>query len=280
MRHIATATAILTLAFSNIACDNGEGSGGARPPAKPAAAAPAAAPAAPAAAAAPASAPAAAKPAGDEQSRYTAAKIEGGCAVPGAENIKAAADAVRGAYEKQGFNQLSFSKAEETYKDNAEVKAAVDAGLAKCPAKAEGKAEAKAKGGGKAIPKWAVPAAGTKGSAGATAKPAKPAAKPKLGAHAGNWAGNFTSSNVRGTLKLAAGPSGKVVGEVTPAGGQAFGVGGMVKAGKVALEATKPGGDTINLLGNLDAKKNVIEGSWRGKIAGQSAHGSWRATKK
>jgi len=54
----------------------------------------------------------------------------------------------------------------------------------------------------------------------------------------------------------------------------------MVKAGKVALEATKPGGDTINLLGNLDAKKNVIEGSWRGKIAGQSAHGSWRATKK
>ncbi len=283
MKRGCTVVFALAVVLAAGACDKLSGLGKeAAEPAKPAPAAPAA-PAAAKPAPAEAAKPAAA-PAGDEKARFIDAFVEAACAVQKAEDMTKMVDLTRQAYEKHGFNQLSYASARDKYINLPDVKKATEERIRQCAAAGDKPAEAKAP-----IPAWATPPAtavaeGAKAEEGEEAKegeekkeeaPAK-AASP----YAGTWTGNFTGGDGAGTLKIYVKADGSYKGNVIGKKPKAFTLGfsGKLTSGTIVMKAKTGGPDNMTLSGKL--AKGVGKGAWRGMISKKAHKGTWRAAKK
>ena len=227
-----------------------------------------------------------AKPAAgdDEKQRFVVAFVAAACAVQQAEDMTKMVDLTRQAYEKHGFNQLSYAAARDKYANLPDVKKATEERIRQCAAAGDKPAEAKAP-----IPAWATPPAtavaeGAKAEEGEEAKegeekkeeaPAK-AASP----YAGTWTGNFTGGDGAGTLKIYVKADGSYKGNVIGKKPKAFTLGfsGKLTSGTIVMKAKTGGPDNMTLSGKL--AKGVGKGAWRGMISKKAHKGTWRAAKK
>jgi len=256
----------------------------------------------PAAAAEPAAKPAAPEkaPAGaasdGEKGRFIKAYVEAACAVKNAPDMTKAVDLTRSAYEKHGFNQISYAGATQRYAGAADVKAELDKGLKICAGPAAPAGDAKPAGPAAAkpgeakadIPSWAVKpaapgAAGDAPAADAEDAPAKAKdgtePEKKASPYTGIWKGNFTGGDASGSIQITVKENGKFGGSAKPQrpAANAMAFSGTVSRGKFILNAR---GGPNNALFNGKIDKKVVSGQWSGMVGGKKRKGTWRAALK
>ncbi len=242
-----------------------------------------------------------------DKAKFIKAYVAAACAVKTSKDLSKAVELTRSAYEKHGFNQMSYAAATKKWAMDPEVQKAQKEGMSKCaPPAAEGDAKpaegdaAKPAEGDQAKPAEgdakpaegdaAKPAEGDAKTAEGDAKPAaegdkkadKKAEAPKASAHAGKWAGAMTSKDVSATVSFVVKDDGSVAGIIKGKKPKSFSVvfDGMAKAsGSFQLNGRKKGAPHQAFLRGTVDKKGVVVGKWDGTIAKKRAKGTWRAAK-